>query len=77
MFCFLGEGGGNGGNGNGGPVGRGGTRGRRQIQVDTTHTRPPNLNTKSGELGSVDTLCGFLLIIPRVILQFLILEQNL
>jgi hypothetical protein len=56
FFLPSGAGGDNGGEGNGGPVGRGGMRGRRQIQVDVTHTRPPTLNTKQGELASVHTL---------------------
>lgn len=47
----VGEGSDNGGNGNGGPVGRGGLRGRRQVNVDITRTRPPNLNTKQGTSG--------------------------
>lgn len=56
MFCFSGGGDDGDGNGNGGPVGRGGMRGRRQINVDITRTRPPNLNTKQGELASGDAL---------------------
>jgi hypothetical protein len=56
MFYFSGEGDDNGGNGNGGPVGRGSMRGRRQVNVDITRTRPPNMNTKQGELASCDTL---------------------
>ena len=51
-FCFSGEGGDNGGNGNGGPVGRGAMRGRRQVNVESVHTRPANLNSKRGRVCS-------------------------
>jgi hypothetical protein len=36
-------------------VGRGAMRGRRQVNVESVHTRPANLNSKRGRVHSKNT----------------------